>query len=74
MLFEKDKLLSKQRDVATIFNKHFGSIRDYLNLFSWSKNASMSSGNNPISSICKGFVFHRKKKIKLKANRDHKKN
>ena len=30
MLLEKDKLSSKQMDVAAIFNKHFGSITDYL--------------------------------------------
>ena len=34
MLLEKDKLLSKQKDVASTFNKHFGSITDSLNLFS----------------------------------------
>ena len=30
----KYKLLSKQKDVASTFNKHFGSITDSLNLFS----------------------------------------
>ena len=34
MLLEKDKLLSKQKDVTSTFNKHFGSITDLLNLFS----------------------------------------
>ena len=34
MLLEKDKLLSKQKEVRTIFNKHSGSITDLLNLFS----------------------------------------
>ena len=34
MLHEKDKLLSKQEDVISTFNKHFGSVRDSLNLFS----------------------------------------
>ena len=34
MLLEKDKLLSKQKDVTTIFNKHFRSIADSLNLLS----------------------------------------
>ena len=34
MLLEKNRLLSKQKDVATIFNKHFRSIADSLNLFS----------------------------------------
>ena len=42
MLLEKDKLLSKQKDVAAIFNKHFGSITDWLNLFSWPEDPSMS--------------------------------
>ena len=79
MLLEKDKLSSKQMDVAAIFNKHFGSITDYLNLFSWPENTSVSSGNDRINSISKIFAFHWsikaiKKKSKLKANRDHKKN
>ena len=34
MLHEKDKLLSKPEDVISTFNKHFGSVRDSLNLFS----------------------------------------
>ena len=51
MLLEKDKLLSKQTDVAVILNKHFGSITDSLNLFSWSENTSVSSGNDTINSI-----------------------
>ena len=34
MLHEKDKLLSKQEDVVSTFNKHFGSVTDSLNLFS----------------------------------------
>ena len=42
MLLEKDKLLSKQKDVAAIFNKHLGSIKDWLNLFSWPEGTSMS--------------------------------
>ena len=39
MLLEKDKWLSKQKDVTATFNKHFGSI---TNLFSWSKDIAMS--------------------------------
>ena len=34
MLLEKDKLSSKQKDVTSNFNKHFGSVTDLLNLFS----------------------------------------
>ena len=34
ILLEKDKLFYKQKDVAAIFNKNFGSITDYLNPFS----------------------------------------
>ena len=30
MLLEKDKMLSKQKDVASVFNKHFRSITDSL--------------------------------------------
>ena len=72
MLFEKDKLLLKQKDVAAVFKKHFGSITDSLNLFSWSKNTSMSSENDTTNSIIKKFAFHRsiktiKQKIKNKS-------
>ena len=72
MLFEKDKLLSKQKDVALTFNKHFGSITDLLNLFSWPEETSMSSGNDKVNSIIKKFVFYpsikaMKKKIKIKS-------
>ena len=42
MLLEKDKLLSKQQDVAVIFNKHFGPITDCSSLFSWPEDTSMS--------------------------------
>ena len=55
MLFEKDKLLSKQKDVASTFNKHFGSITDSLNLFSWPEDTSMSSRNDTINSIIKNI-------------------
>ena len=78
MFLEKDKLLSKQKDVGAIFNKHFESITDSFNLFSWSEDASMTSENDTINSISKRFAFHRSikaiKKSKLKANRDHEKN
>ena len=73
MLLEKDKLLSKQKDVASTFNKHFGSISGSLNLFSWPEGTSMSSRNYTINSIVKKFAFHPsikviKKNSKLKAN------
>ena len=72
MLFEKDKWLSKQKDVASTFNKHFGSINDSLNLFSWPEDTSMSSGNHTINSIIRKNGFHRsvkaiKKKFKIKS-------
>ena len=72
MLLEKNKLLSKQKDVASTFNKHFGSITDSLNLFIWPEDTSMSSGNHTINSIIKKFAFHRsinviKKKFKIKS-------
>ena len=53
MLLEKDKLLLKQKDVASNFNKHFESITDSLNLFSWPEDTSMLSGNKAINSIIK---------------------
>ena len=56
VLLEKDKLL-KQKDVAAIFNKHFGSITDSLNLSGWSENTSMSSGNDTINSIINNLPF-----------------
>ena len=64
-------MLLKQKDVAAILNKHFGSIIDSLNLFSWSKDTSMSSENDTINSISKKFAFHQsikaiKKKYKIK--------
>ena len=59
MLLEKDKLQSKQKDVATIFNKLFGSITDPSNLFSWPEYTSMSSSNARINSISENFAFHR---------------
>ena len=72
MLFEKNKLLSKQKYVASSFDKHLRSIRDWLNLFSWSEDTSMSSGNDTINSIIKKFTFHRsvkaiKKKFRIKS-------
>ena len=72
MLLEKDKLLSKQKDVASPFNKHFVPVTDALNLFSWPENTSMWSGNDTINSIVKKLAFHQsletiKRKIKIKS-------
>ena len=72
MLLEKDKLLSKQKDVASTLNKHFGSIAGTLNLFSWPEDTSMSSRNDTINSIIKKFACHPsikaiKKKFKFKS-------
>ena len=71
MLLEQDKLLSKQKEVASTFNKHFGSVTDSLNLFSWPKDTSVTSRNDTINSIIKKFAFHPsikaiKKKFKIK--------
>ena len=58
LLVEKDKLLSKQKDVPSIFKKHFGSIiTDSLTLFSWPENTSMLSGNDKINSVIKKLSF-----------------
>ena len=62
MLLEKDKLLPKQKDLTAIFNNYVRSITDYLNLFSWSEDTSMSSGNDTIKSISKKIAFHQSKK------------
>ena len=56
MLLEKNKLLSKQKDGAAIFNKHFRSITCSLNLFSLAEDTSISSGNNTINSISKSEI------------------
>ena len=71
MLLEKDKLLSKQKEVASTFNIHFGSVTDSLNPFSWPKDTSVTSRNDTINSIIKKFAFHPsikaiKKKFKIK--------
>ena len=55
---EKNKLLSKQKDVAATFNKHFRSITDSLNLFTWPKDSSMSSKNDTINKKKKKISFH----------------
>ena len=72
MLLEKDKLLSKQKDVASTFNKHFGSITNSLILFSWPEDTLISSRNDTINSIIKKFACHPsikviKKKFKIKS-------
>ena len=73
MLLEKDKFLLKQKDVVSIFNKHFGSTTDSSNFLSWPDDTKMSSENDTINSIIKRFVFHQsikaiKKNSKLKTN------
>ena len=71
MLIEKDKLLSKQKDAASTFNKHFGSItHSSLNLFCCPEVTSMLSGNGTINSIIKKVALHpsikaKKKKFKI---------
>ena len=51
MLLERDKLLSKQKDVAAIFNNYVGTITDSLNLFSWPEDTSVLSGNSTVNCI-----------------------
>ena len=53
-------------------NKHFGSTADSSNLFSWSGDTSLSSGNDKTNTIIKKFAFHQsikaiKKKFKIKS-------
>ena len=72
MLLEKDKFLSKQKDVASVFNKHSGSSIDSSNRFRWPGDTSMPSGNDTINSIIKILAFHQsiktiKKKFKIKS-------
>ena len=58
MLLEKDKLLSKQKVIATTFRKHFGLITDSLNLFRWLEETLISSRNDKINSIIKKITFY----------------
>ena len=71
MLLGKDQFLSKQKCVASVLNKHFGSTTDLPNLFSWPQDTKMSSWNDIINCIIKKFSFHQsitaiKEKIKIK--------
>ena len=45
----KSKLLSRQKDVPSTFNKHFESVTDLLNLFSWLEDSSLPLGNDAIN-------------------------
>ena len=71
-MLEKVKLLSKQKDVTSTFNKHFRSVTDSLNPFSWPEDTWMSSTDDTINSIIKKFAFHLsikeiKEKLKIKS-------
>ena len=57
MLLEKDKLLSKQKNAATISNKLFGSITDPLVLFSWPEYTSMSYRMTELTPLVKSLPF-----------------
>ena len=46
-----------EKDVASTFNKHFRSITDSLNFFSWPEDTSMSSRNERVYSIIKKYAF-----------------
>ena len=62
-MLEKDKLLSIQKDVAAIFNTvKISDQSDLLNLFGWSENTSISSGNDTINSIIKNICLSPKYK------------
>ena len=52
------------------FIKHFGSITDLLNIFSWPEDTSMSLENDTINSTTKKIAFHRNtiwNKFKIKS-------
>ena len=57
MWLEKDELLSKQKDVASTFNKHFGPVTDLLNLFSWPEDISVSSENTQLTALLNSLPF-----------------
>ena len=59
MLLKKDKVLSKQKDVVAIFNKHSGSTTGSLNLFIWAEDILMLSANDTVNSVSKKFAIHR---------------
>ena len=57
MLYQENKLLSKQEDVVSTFSKHLGSVTDSLNLFSRPEDLLISSANETINSIIKKSAF-----------------
>ena len=66
------RCLKRVNCYQSTFNKHFGSITDSLNLFSWSEDTSMPLRNDTINFIIKKFAFQQsiktmKKKIKIKS-------
>ena len=63
---------NKKMSVVPTFSKHFGSVRDSLNLFSWPEDLLMSSANDTINCIIKKFAFQGnikaiKNKMKIKS-------
>ena len=55
-MFEKDKLL-KVKDVASTFNKHFGSITEFLNFFSGPKILQYHQGMTQLAPLLKNLPF-----------------
>ena len=66
MLREKDKFLSKQKYVPSIFKKHFGSITDFLSLFSWPEVTSTSSEKTQSTPLLKFYLLPKYKSNKEK--------
>ena len=55
MFLEKENLLSKQKDVGSTFNKHFGLQTPQI--FICPEDTSTSSGNDTINSIIENLPF-----------------
>ena len=70
MLLERNKLLLKQKDVASTFIEHYGSITDLLSLFSWPEDISVSSGNYTINSVIKKTCLWPKDKNNKEKNQN----
>ena len=66
ILLEKNKLLSKQKDVASTFNKHFGSLTDLLKLLVYPKILHCHQWMTQVTPLLKKLSFAKYKNNKQK--------
>ena len=57
MLIEKNELLLKNQKVADMFNSHFQSITNFLDLFEWAL-GSTDQIYDSVGRIIDSFYFH----------------